>query len=325
MLQETETSEIEREHKTISSGYAFDSANRVSCADMHESIAGFDIGGIYIKASILREDALVQMDEIPANAQKGARAMLEQIALLAQKMPGVTRIGISTAGEVDALSGAIRFFSNIPGYTGMNPREMLERMLGLPVWVENDVNAAAVGEYAFGAARGYTDFVMLSYGTGVGGAIFAGGKLYRGSGCSAGEFGGMLIHPEAIRKDQQGSGSYERYASTAALVSRVQRRFPKLNTGREIFLHMDDSEIKKEIDDWICEVAYGIISVVHSFDPALVVLGGGIMQQPYIIARLNQILKPMRKPSFQACRIVPALLGNRAGLMGAGWLAGKRL
>ena len=162
---------------------------------------------------------------------------------------------------------------------------------------------------------------MVSYGTGVGGAVYTGGRLYRGRAGSAGEFGGLVTHPEAVDPARQGTGSYERYASTSALVARVTALYPALTTGRDIFAHLNDPTIKKEVDAWIREVACGIISLIHAFDPALVVLGGGIMREPYILGQLERMTAPMVKPSFRGCRVVPAALGNNAGLMGAGYLA----
>lgn len=288
-------------------------------------IACVDIGGTYIKSGVLEDGTLESTRETPTNAADGARAMLSRVAQLIRQIPDVDRVGISTAGEVDVRTGVIRLSDNLPGYTGLNPREILEEELGLPVSVENDVNAAAAGEFAFGAARNIQDFLMVNYGTGVGGAVYAGGRLYRGRAGSAGEFGGLITHPEAVDPMQQGTGSYERFASTSALVARVTALYPALTTGRDIFAHLDDSAIKKEVDAWIREVACGIISLIHAFDPALVVLGGGIMREPYILGQLEQTAAPMLKPSFRGCRLVPAALGNSAGLMGAGYLAANAL
>ena len=313
-------------------------------------ISCIDIGGTYIKSGVLEDGVLTDVEETPTDGGGGARAMLSRVAQLVRQTPGVERVGVSTAGEVDARTGVIRLSDNIPGYTGLNPRQILEAgmnvarfnfshgshaehkgrldalkalraELGLPVAVENDVNAAAAGEFAFGAARDEQDFLMVSYGTGVGGAVYTGGRLYRGRAGSAGEFGGLVTHPEAVDPARQGTGSYERYASTSALVARVTALYPALTTGRDIFAHLNDPTIKKEVDAWIREVACGIISLIHAFDPALVVLGGGIMGEPYILSQLERMTAPMVKPSFRGCRVVPAALGNNAGLMGAGYLA----
>lgn len=286
-------------------------------------IACVDIGGTYIKTAVLEDGRLSSLQETPTNAAAGAEQMLRNVAELVHGMPGVQCVGISTAGEVEPQTGRIRFACNIPGYTGMNPKTLLEQQLGLPVAVENDVNAAAMGEYAFGAAKGKRDFVMLTFGTGIGGAAFAGGQLYRGSLGSAGEFGGLITHPEAVDPACQGTGSYERYASTTALVKRVSARFPELTDGRAIFARLEDEGVRAEVDGWIREISYGLVSLIHAFDPEAVVLGGGVMKQDYIQSQLTRQLQPLLKPSFRGCRLIPAQLGNQAGLMGAGYLAGR--
>ena len=128
-------------------------------------ISCIDIGGTYIKSGVLEDGVLTGVEETPTDGGGGARAMLSRVAQLVRQTPGVERVGVSTAGEVDARTGVIRLSDNIPGYTGLNPRQILEGELGLPVAVENDVNAAAAGEFAFGAARDEQDFLMVSYGT----------------------------------------------------------------------------------------------------------------------------------------------------------------
>ena len=126
-------------------------------------ISCIDIGGTYIKSGVLEDGVLTGVEETPTDGGGGARAMLSRVAQLVRQTPGVERVGVSTAGEVDARTGVIRLSDNIPGYTGLNPRQILEGELGLPVAVENDVNAAAAGEFAFGAARDEQDFLMVSY------------------------------------------------------------------------------------------------------------------------------------------------------------------
>ena len=116
-------------------------------------ISCIDIGGTYIKSGVLEDGVLTGVEETPTDGGGGARAMLSRVAQLVRQTPGVERVGVSTAGEVDARTGVIRLSDNIPGYTGLNPRQILEGELGLPVAVENDVNAAAAGAFAFGAAR----------------------------------------------------------------------------------------------------------------------------------------------------------------------------
>ena len=104
---------------------------------------------------------------------------------------------------MDPEKGQIKYANeNIPGYTGMKVKEILEDEFSVPAAVENDVNAAALGEGRFGAGQDMEDFLCITYGTGVGGAAVIGRKLYHGSGFSAGEFGGILIHPEDRREGE---------------------------------------------------------------------------------------------------------------------------
>ena len=120
-------------------------------------ISCIDIGGTYIKSGVLEDGVLTDVEETPTDGGGRARAMLSAWRSLRQT-PGVERVGVSTAGEVDARTGVIRLSDNIPGYTGLNPRQIPEGELGLPVAVENDVNAAAAGRIRLRRGAGRTGF-----------------------------------------------------------------------------------------------------------------------------------------------------------------------
>lgn len=282
-------------------------------------IAVADIGGTGIKAGIWEDDSITGLREIPTEAYLGGEHVVYRvIRLLAEFLP-FDAIGISTAGQVDPEHGVIVYAnSNIPGYTGMKLGGRLEEAFGVPAAVWNDVNAAARGEAFYGAGRGSSHFLCLTYGTGVGGAIVMDGKIYTGSGYSAGEFGAMVVHPEYRNaKDDMFSGCYERFASTTALVTRVSEKYPALTDGRRIFGQLEEPGVREQVDGWIKEVAYGLVTLVHIFNPSLVVLGGGIMEQPYVIERVRAYVAENIMQSFRRVRIVPAELGNRAGMLGA--------
>lgn len=286
-------------------------------------IACIDIGGTNIKAGILQNGELTAVCETATQAHRGADTLLRTVTAIVREMPPVECAGISTAGEVDPQTGIIRLSDNIPGYTGMHVREKLTQMLGMPVAVENDVNAAALGEYVFGSAQGISNFLMVNYGTGIGGAVILNGALYRGENGSAGEFGGILIHGEDVVDNDRGSGSYERYASTSALVAQAQALHPMLSSGRAIFEHISEPAVRCLVDHWLREVSLGLVSLIHSCAPTAVVLGGGIFQQDGLVAEVDCRLRPLLKPSFRQCRLLKAGLGNHAGMMGAGFLAKK--
>lgn len=282
-------------------------------------IAVVDIGGTNIKAGIWENEVITELQEIPTEAKLGKAHVLERVKELLHGFGDMDAIGISTAGQVDAKRGVILYANeNIPGYTGTRLKEILKEEFGVPVAVQNDVNAAAIGEACYGAGRGSQDFLCLTYGTGVGGAIVLNGKLYTGNSFSAGEFGAIVVHPEERNaKQDMFGGCYERYASTTALVDSVKKQFPELSDGRLIFGELKRAEVRCIVDTWIDEVVCGLVSLTHIFNPGLMVLGGGVMEQPYVIEQIQRKLEISVMKSFRGVRVVPAELGNRAGLLGA--------
>lgn len=180
------------------------------------------------------------------------------------------------------------------------------------------MNAAAIGEAVFGAGKNQKDFVCLTYGTGVGGAMFTNGKLYAGSSYSAGEFGCIMIHPEERNPAKDlFSGCYERYASTTALVNYAKKLDASLSNGRVIFARQTEPEVKQVIDRWIMEIVYGLTTIVHMLNPSCAILGGGVMEQPYVLQQVQEKLYQNIMPSFRHVEIKKAELGNRAGMLGA--------
>ena len=142
----------------------------------------FDIGGTSIKHGICVDNQLSSVKETPTDARKGARHVMETvISLIRDTSVRYDAIGISTAGQVNAATGSIIYANqNIPGYTGTQIRQELENLFHVPVMVENDVNAAAMGEAIYGAGKAFDSFLMRTYGTGVGGAVGGVTTLYVG-------------------------------------------------------------------------------------------------------------------------------------------------
>ncbi len=249
---------------------------------------------------------------------------MERAKEILHQYQGFDAIGISTAGQVNPEKGCISYANeNIPGYTGMEVRRILEEEFHVPVAVANDVNAAAVGEAQFGAGRGKSDFLCITYGTGVGGAIVLDGAVHTGSSFSAGEFGGILVHPEDREKGSYFSGCYEKYASATALVNRARALDENLDTGRKIFSRIGEPSVQAIVDGWIDEIVYGLITLIHVFNPSCIVLGGGVMAQPYILEQVKKKVMTEVMDSFRNLEICQAELGNQAGLLGAAYLASK--
>ena len=283
----------------------------------------FDIGGTEIKYALCDENfVLSNKNSVPTNALEGGKRIIERIVEIAKNFDGVERIGISTAGQVNSEKGEIIFATDsIPGYTGTKIKQIIETETGVPCAVENDVNSAALGEAFFGAAKGEENFICLTYGTGIGGAIFLDGKLFTGNSFSAGEFGHFVTHAGGKACTCGGSGCYEAYASTSALVRTVKEKTGRDLNGREIFAEFDNPEIKAIIDSWIDEIVVGLKGLVYIFNPSLVVAGGGIMSREYIIDEINNRLTAELMPSFRCAKVVNAQAGNDANLLGAAYLA----
>ena len=285
-------------------------------------IMSLDVGGTAVKSGVYCDGTLEDVREYPTEAQKGGPhvvSMVKTIIKEYEKKHEFTGIGISTAGQVDSVKGRIIYANdNIPGYTGMEIKSIIEDRFGKPAAVINDVNAAALGEARYGAGRGEKDFICLTYGTGVGGAVFINGKLYEGSSFSAGEAGAVVVHPED--RDPQSdifSGCYERYASVTALVKRAQEYDSRLTNGRVIFRELERSHVRQIVEEWIREIVYGLTSLIHVMNPSCIILGGGVMEQEYVLKKIRDLLDIHLMESYRKTTVKRALLGNCAGMYGA--------
>ncbi len=289
-------------------------------------IAVLDIGGTSIKSGLWNGQELVDVREQDTEAKKGAAHVVSRILEILKTYRPFDGVGISTAGQVNSEEGYIRYANeNIPGYTGTRLKDIVASEFGTPVVVENDVNAAALGEAAWGAGKDHDDFLCLTYGTGVGGAIIIGKKIYSGSMFSAGEFGGIMVHPEDCVKGQPFSGCYEKYASATALVAEALKQDDTLTNGRQIFSRFQEPKVREIVDRWIDEIVHGLVTVIHIFNPSCVILGGGVMEQPYILGQVRERTADRIMDSFRGVELKTAALGNRAGLMGASWMAMEQM
>ncbi|MGJ4850049.1 ROK family protein [Bacillota bacterium Meth-B3] len=292
------------------------------------NVLTLDLGGTAIKHALFHEDGrLIARGETASDGRLSADALLMRAHEVIGGYEGFHAIGVSTTGQVDARTGEIVFANeNVPGYTGVKLRALLEARYGVPVAVENDVNAAALGEGELGAAKGVPDYLCLTYGTGVGGAIVIDGRLYGGSRGVAGEVGHMIAHPGGRPCACGQSGCYEQYASVTALVRAARAVDRRATDGRTLFELAEDSALLRAVvDDWLGEVALGLATLTHILNPGLIVLGGGVFSRAHLTARLASLLSPRLMASYRGVHLERAQLGNAAALYGALSLARKRL
>lgn len=274
-----------------------------------------DVGGTSIKFGIYSgEGELIRkLDPIETVNTETHNGIVEAVLSVATKVQTeVEGVAISTAGITDTNEGRIIYSGyTIPGYTGTNWKELIKEATGLPCEIQNDVNAAALGEKWLGALKEVQNGVCLTVGTGIGGAVLLNGKIHSGVNFSAGEIGYMDI----------GEDNLQNLASTSSLVKRVKKRKWETLSGFEIFkkAKAGDQICKEEIQRMVEYLSKGLVNIVYLFNPEKIVLGGGVMaQQDYLKPLIVEaVAKRIQDPFFLSTEFAFAELGNDAGLLGA--------
>ncbi|MEH7380509.1 ROK family protein [Bacillus sp. JJ1533] len=276
----------------------------------------FDIGGTHIKYGIVTEEGILLFSGlVDTEAYFGGPAIVEKIIGLGKSLLesySVDGVAISTAGVVDIKSGKIIAASGtIPQYIGVEIKSQVSEALGLPVSVRNDVDCAGLGELWLGGHQS-ENFIALTVGTGIGGAIVIDGKMYSGHSFSAGEWGYMQIEGKPFEKN----------ASVTGLIRFAQQYKENRNwTGKEIFELYDagDIEIKKAVAQFYRYLGIGISNLIYIFNPEKVILGGGITARgDRFLQEVQEEVQKHLEPSFyENTQIVLAKLSNHAGLIGA--------
>lgn len=285
-----------------------------------------DIGGTAIKYGVVQSGEIpeiIQTDscKTPENGTKILRKVFDIIEGLKRNCGQTEAVCISSAGIVNSEEGCILEANDdlIPGYTGTKIADRVKEKFGIPCFVENDVNCAAMAEYYAGAAKGYHSMLMLTIGTGIGGAFIAGGKLLKGHTYSACEVGYMNME----------EGTFEEIAATSALVARTTKRLHKTAdaiSGKWIFEQAQDgNEVCIEEIDRMCDIlAKGISNICYVLNPEIVLLGGGISAQtdwlkPRIEMGMEKYLIPVIR---KKTKLDFAKFKNQAGMIGAYYASG---
>ncbi|WP_130067312.1 ROK family protein [Bacillus albus] len=283
---------------------------------MKEYIA-FDIGGTQIKYGIIPEAGRVlKRKTVATEIHLGGEQIIQKLILLSKKLMNehtIAGIGISTAGIVDINKGIVTGGADhIPGYSTIPIIDRLQEILKVPVSIDNDVNCAAFGEKWNGSVREKENFIMLTIGTGVGGAIFIDGELYRGHSFSAGEWGNMLIEGK----------TFEEVASISGLIRLVRKYKGKGEwNGRTIFELYDkgDREVAQAVGIFFKHLAIGISNLAYIFNPETIIIGGGITDRgnEFLKEVKEEVSKYLNQEIYNNCEIELAQNGNCAGMIGA--------
>ena len=291
-------------------------------------VLALDVGGTAIKSALISNNKISRESQVPSDGKLGGPHVIENMMKVIDSYKDYDMIGVSTTGQVDSDNGTIIYANeNVPNYTGTNLKKILEDKYKKKVFVENDVNAAALGEGFYGAARNEKNFLCLTYGTGIGGAIVINKQIYKGSLGVAGEMGHIVTHIQGKLCSCGQLGCYEQYASTTALIREANKIDPTITNGKILFSKINNKdEVATEVlSQWINEILYGLVNLIHIFNPSCIILGGGIMEQPYIIESINKKIPDKIMESFKNVKIISAELGNHAGVYGMAAIANERM
>jgi glucokinase len=305
---------------------------------------GFDIGGMSVKGACVDEAGKIYAEgSLPTNPEKGGDGLVDTILSLYDKLvvksaaSDICGIGAGCPGIIDSGSGTVVFAGNL-NLKNYPLGTQLSKVLNKKVIITNDANAAALGEGKFGAGKHYSDSILVTLGTGVGGGIIIGGKLFEGNMSAGAEIGHMVIVKGGESCTCGRHGCLEAYASATALIkmtkkAMVENPHSKMWTaytldnvnGKTAFDFSDcDEAAKSVVDNYINYLGCGLTNLANIFRPQVIMLGGGVAAQgDKLTLPLQKIVdgEVMGGNDRARVKITTATLGNKAGVLGAAALA----
>ena len=309
---------------------------------------GIDLGGTNIVAGIVDENyKIIATAKRKTNCPRPAEEIIDDMAAVAfeaiekagLKKEDIEAAGVGSPGAIDPNNGVVCFANNL-GFFNVPMASMLNARTGIDFYLENDANAAAYGEFVAGAGKGTKDFVMITLGTGVGGGIIIGGKLYSGSNYAGAELGHMVISMDGEMCGCGRQGCWESYASATALIRQTKQAMIKYpNTimwqmcnndinavnGRTAFdaMRNGDDAGRLVVDKYIYYISVGIANCINIFQPEIICIGGGVSNEG------DNLTEPIKKyvegddyarNVTNKSKIKTATLGNDAGIIGAAYI-----
>jgi len=286
-------------------------------------VIGIDLGGTAIKLGRFREDgtclqSLTVPTPQPASPTDVLKAMVEAIAQLDPNQEAIA-LGVGTPGPVDASARISQVAINLADWHDVPLADWLEEKTGLPTTLGNDANCAGLGEAWLGAGRKFRNLIMLTLGTGVGGAIILDGKLFTGHQGAAGELGLITLNPDGPPCNSGNQGSLEQYVSIQAI--RRQTGLEPSELGHRA--KAGDPEALQFWQQYGQLLGAGLASLVYILTPEAIVIGGGISASAefFFPAVLLEIEQRVLWSSRNGLQLLKAELGNQAGMVGAAKLA----
>lgn len=310
---------------------------------------GVDLGGTTIKVGLVNEQyEILQSISGPTGRERNSEEVLKDMAMLClevMKLQGITEkeihsIGVGSPGIASPNEGMILSASNL-NFNHVNVRNEIQKYINTDVFVENDANCGALGEVICGAAKGESNVVVVTLGTGVGGGIITEGRINRGSFFGAGEVGHQVIcYENGVPCGCGRKGCWEQYASATALIRQAKVAVEKapesmiLSLAKEkkadninakvIFdaAQAGDQVAQDVLERYFRYIACGITNIINALEPGMIVLGGGMSAQKEYLS--DPVTKYVQEEMYGGLslktKIKAATLGNNAGIIGAAFL-----
>ncbi len=296
---------------------------------MNSLVIGIDIGGTSIKLGCFSRDGVCHQSlTVPTPQPATPKAVIdvieEKISFLRKELQldnlgAIQGIGIGVPGPVDAEGKISRIAINLSNWQDVSLAELLEEKTGLPVVIANDANCAGLGEAWLGAGSQFKNMIMLTLGTGVGGAIILDGQLFVGHQGAAGELGLITLNPDGPECNSGNNGSLEQYVSVQAV---------RRDTGKEPLelanLALDGDKFALEFwQNYGQLLGAGLASLIYVLTPEAVIIGGGISAAAklFLPTTKAEIERRVLFSSYLNLQLLTAKLGNQAGIVGAAKLA----
>ncbi|MBP1948420.1 ROK family protein [Virgibacillus litoralis] len=318
---------------------------------------GIDIGGTKIAAGIVNKTGEVFHRKVTPTPKETKMRVLEllkdivssYISIAEKERMHLIGIGIGSAGQINYKEGKILTGTdNIQDWNDVAISDYLSKYTDLPIFLDNDATTFAIAEHQLGSGKGMSDVVCLTLGTGIGGGIISGGNVIRGEWGGAAELGHITVNMDGPKCNCGSHGCVETYASGSGIANRMKERLHELDTttnesAKTYFVENPDKLTSKEVFQWYhdgCPIAdevidtaikalsYGMITIIHTFNPSRIILGGGIVEdREWLIVKINDRLSNLGMHALvNPVDIQISKLGYDAGLIGAAyqsWIANK--
>ncbi len=304
---------------------------------MGQVVIGVDLGGTNLRTALLSVDGdILDKRKEATNASDGWKKvvarLVDNIAQLRETAMRrglqVMAVGVGAPGVIRMDKGVVVKSPNFPDWNNLPLRDELEKALRIPVVIENDANAAALGEQWRGAGRGINSMILLTLGTGVGGGIVLDNKIWQGADGMAGEIGHMTLIPEGRQCGCGNTGCLEMYASARGIVQSYREakgmmEITQLSELTSVQIYQaarnGDPVARQIMKDMGSLLGIGIANLINIFNPNMIVIGGGVKEawDLFIGSTHEEIMKRAFQVPAERTEIVPSLLGDDAGTIGA--------